>query len=214
MHVATFWFLWAYNQLTNFLNCVSHKLKKLYAALYENNVYIFFKDLDYPVLESMTNVESSKSALPQWKYIIDQYQFFEWYPGGTTTVQNCLSSHSLPYLSMEILDGEEVIYDLTDFIEYARVYNSTDEETSPSIQQIVTAWMLDARTVLNPRRGFKLRYIDTNGDTVCLPLYDSVTGETAVELDAEIDAEIVAEPVVEPVAEPDAEPVVEPVAVD
>ena len=166
-------------------------------AFNESNVYIFFKDLDYPVLEFMTNVESSKSALPVWKYIADQYQFFEWYPGGTTNVQNCVSSHALPYLSMEILDGDEVIYDLTDFIEYVRVYNSTEEKRSPFLQQIITAWMLHAQTVLNPSRGFKLRYIDMNGDvkTVCLyePVVvvaeDSVVAEESVVAEDSVVAE-------------------------
>jgi hypothetical protein len=140
-------------------------------VIYENKTYIFFKDIEYPVLENLTNVESSKSALPLWKYVADQYQFFEWYPGGTTNVDNCVTSHPLPMLSMEILDGDEVIYDLSSFIEKVRVYNSSQEELSPSVECIVAAWMLDAETVLNPLRYFNIRYIDENADTVTVPLY-------------------------------------------
>jgi hypothetical protein len=182
------WFLSLYNTFMNFFDGVAHLYKKICTAIYENKTYILFKDIAFPVLENLTNVESSKSALPQWKYIADQYQFFEWYPGGKTTVQNCVSSDSLPMLSMEILDGDEVIYDLTDFIAKVRVYNSTDTP-SLSIEHIVAAWMLDAGTVLNPSRNYTVRYINTNAVTIELPLYG-------------LTAEPVAEPVTEPVTEP------------
>jgi len=168
---CTLWFLSLYNTCTRFFDSVSHFYKKIRTVIYENKTYIFFKDIEYPVLENLTNVESSKSALPLWKYVADQYQFFEWYPGGTTNVDNCVTSHPLPMLSMEILDGDEVIYDLSSFIEKVRVYNSSQEELSPSVECIVAAWMLDAETVLNPLRYFNIRYIDENADTVTVPLY-------------------------------------------
>jgi len=174
------WFLSLYNTFMSFFDGVAHLYKKIRTAIYENKTYIFFNDIAHPVLENMTNVDSSKSALPQWKYIADQYQFFEWYPGGKTTVQNCLSSDSLPMLSMEILDGDDVIYDLTDFIQKVRVYKSTEAAPAPSVQHVVAAWMLDAGTVLNPSRNYVVRYINMHAETVDLPLYGIVT-EPALE---------------------------------
>jgi hypothetical protein len=178
------WFLSLYNTFMSFFDGVAHLYKKIRMAIYENKTYIFFKDISHPVLENMTNVESSKSALPQWKYVADQYQFFEWYPGGKTTVQNCLSSECLPMLSTEILDGDEVIYDLTEFIQAVRVYKSTEAGLSPSVDHIVAAWMLHAGTVLNPSRNYTVRYINMNADTVELPLYGVAT-EPVAEVTAE-----------------------------
>ena len=174
------WFLSLYNTLMSFFNAVAHLYKKIHTAIYENNTYIFFKDIGYPVPENLTNIESSKSALPQWKYVADQYQFFEWYPGGNTTVLNCASSNSLPMLSMEILDGDEVIYDLSDFIASVRVYNSTAAAPTPSIGHVVAAWMLDAGTILNPSRNFILRYVNMSAEIVDLPLY-GISVEPVVE---------------------------------
>lgn len=157
-----------YNSCLKFFERVTLFFKKIYAVVVDtdtSNNYIFFININHPVHESLTHVESSKSALPEWRYIADKYQFLEWYPGGNTSVKTSVTSHSLPILSMEILDGEETIYDLTEFIESIRVYNSSLRSSSPNINHIVQAWMLTARTVLNPSRNFIVRYIDETANT-------------------------------------------------
>jgi len=183
------WFLSQYNSIIVFTHKVGQIYKKLSMALksiYTPESYIFFDGIAHPFLEKSVNVTSLKSAVPSWRYIADQYQFFEWGVDGPTNVKDSVASYSLPILSMEILDDNEVIYDLTEYIENIRVYKSTSEVHSPCIEHILGAWTLYSKRVLNPNRGFYLRYINTEAETILLSLY--VTQEE-IELKEDINPE-------------------------
>jgi hypothetical protein len=169
MGFPVLWCLSLYNLYSSFCTRISNFFKKVITAvkrIYTAEHYIFLHNIDYPFLNTEIELVDEYSAKPEWKYVADQYQFFEWYPEGNTTVENSFSSHSLPMLSMEILDGDTMLYDLTDFIENIRVYNSTPNNHTPSIKQIIAAWSLHSKVVLNPTRNFSVQYINENAETV------------------------------------------------
>lgn len=181
------WFLSQYNSIITFTNNIGQIYKKLSMALksiYTPESYIFFDGMAHPFLEKRVNVTSLKSAVPQWRYIADQYQFFEWGSDGPTNIENSVTSYSLPILSMEILDGNEVVYDLTEYINNIRVYKSTDGGYSPCIEHILGAWTLYSERVLNPNRNFYVRYIDNDAETILLSIY-GIQEEVEVEVDPE-----------------------------
>jgi len=162
-----------FNKMTNLIDSVVLFTRKVYKAVEGINTpetYLFLHGIDTPSLEKNVNIYSTSIAKPLWRYIPETRQFLQWQPNGTTTVQNAAGSHPLPVLSIEILDGDRVLYDLSDFIELVRVYNSGEEPDSPTLAHIYNAWTLSSHLVLDPTRDFKVRFLTEMAETFVVDL--------------------------------------------
>jgi hypothetical protein len=126
--------------------------------------YIFFQGITSPYREVMVNPAASGSAPPEWKYDAKNHTFLEY--GAATEVQQ--KSHRLPILSLEIVQKDKVIYDLTDFLDTVRVYASG--EKAPSTQHIIGAWGLSSGIILNRTRGYEARMITNQAATFGVPI--------------------------------------------
>jgi hypothetical protein len=157
-----------YNRLDNTYNSFKRFFKTLYGgirnAFVEKNYYLF-ENISYPFLTSSVNISASSSAIPDWYYIPSRKAFLKW--ENNRTLSSLLESKplALPVLSMEILDKSAVVYDLTDFIEGLQVY-SNDATLLPSIAHILGAWSLSSGIILDVKRGFTARMINTDANTV------------------------------------------------
>lgn len=162
-----------FNKVTNLIDSVvlfTRKICKAVESIRTPETYLFLHGLETPCLEKNVNVYSTSIAKPLWRYIPENHQFLQWQPNGTTTVQNAAGSHPLPVLSIEILDGDRVLYDLSDFIELVRVYNSGEEVDSPTLAHIYNAWTLSSHLVLDPTRDFKVRFLTEMAETFVVSL--------------------------------------------
>jgi len=151
--------LYLCNCLLNFVEntiLFSRKVYKAIRSVYMPTNYIFFANVNTPYLENKVNIHSPRSALPLWQYSPDTRKFTAW------DTHTSLFSHVLPVLSIEILENDKVMYDLTDFIETIRVYNT---QSSPSLGHILHAWILSSELVLDPNRNFMIRYVTDDADT-------------------------------------------------
>ena len=134
----------------------SRKIYKAIQSVYVPTNYIFFANVNTPYIENKVNLYSPRSATPIWVYSPDTRKFTAW---GDS---DALFSHALPVLSIEILENDEVMYDLTDFIETIRVYNT---QKSPSLTHIIYAWVLSSELILDPHRIFTIRYMTDTAET-------------------------------------------------
>jgi len=165
------WILSTYNTITYIVDRLCFTTKKAYCALqdaFTPKTYILFSGHPTAYLESAVSVDASTSAKPLWYYTPENGHFVEYTDGSSAQVleKTSPSIHTLPVLSMEIVENSNVVYDLTDFAEAARVYNATSAVSSPSIAHIMSAWSASSGIVLSSTRPFKLRLVDTAANTV------------------------------------------------
>ena len=165
------WILSTYNTITYIVDRLCFTTKKAYCALqdaFTPKTYILFSGHPTAYLESAVSVDASTSAKPLWYYTPENGHFVEYTDGSSASVleKSSPSIHTLPVLSMEIVENSNVVYDLTDFAEATRVYNATSAVSSPSIAHIMSAWSASSGIVLSPTRPFKLRLVDTAANTV------------------------------------------------
>jgi len=126
------------------------------AKAFSPNTYLFFRDIDSPFHMSSVRLNQPGSAYPIWVYSPDTLTFTEWPLTGEGSVNN------LPMLSMEITD-EDVIYDLTDFVNEVKLVTITGNN-SPSISQILNAWTLSSNIVLDTK--LRVNIITIEGETL------------------------------------------------
>ena len=159
-----------YNRLNNTLSDLTTAFITLYRGvrdIYREKVYILFEKIGTPYLLANVNVGSPSSAYPQWYYDPSTHAFVHWALGSSVKdiIATTNTIHKLPILSMEILDNDRVVHDLTDFIDEIDVY-STEQEHSPCIAHIIGAWSLSSEIVLDTTRFFKVRFTNSSGSTV------------------------------------------------
>lgn len=127
--------------------------------------YVFFDCITSPYNLSHVNISASSSAVPQWYYLPDDNTFVGWELG--TTIESIMNRGGkpkpLPVLSMEILENDRVIYDLTDFSQSIKVYPQIDG-VFPSAAHILGAWSLSSRIILDRNRDFVVHILDTNAE--------------------------------------------------
>ena len=165
----TFKLLRIYNSLLYIYDSVYSITSRIYDVvhdLYYPKTYLFFSKNGFPYECNIVNTDASSCAVPKWMYIPENWQFIEW---GYAHIADLTLSHSLPILSMEIVQGDTVLYDLTDFIEKVRVYNDSIVDASPCMYHIVGAWSISSGIVLDPATGYTVRIINTNAETVIIP---------------------------------------------
>ena len=159
-----------YNRLNNGLADLVVTFNTLYRGIcniYKEKVYILFEKIGAPYLLENVNIGSPSSAYPQWYYDPSNHAFVHWALGSSVKgiIATTSTIHKLPILSMEILDNDRIIHDLTDFIDKIDVY-STEQEHSPCIAHLIGAWSLSSEIVLDTTRLFKVRFMNSSGSTV------------------------------------------------
>ena len=195
-------------------------LKSFFAKVYSGvadalseKVYVLFESISSPYRLSAVNISASSSAMPDWYYFPDTYSFVEWMPGSTPKNGPMVNgdTYNLPILSMDILEGEDVVYDLTDFVSSVKVHTYS-MDALPSIAHLLGAWSLHSHLVLDRERDFKIRIIDTNAKTLYLP-FDNYDFMPLDSFEVELTGEVIAGPLdaVEHVETPAEAPVEAPV---
>jgi hypothetical protein len=132
-------------------------MQKVYEAVCASlspKSYIFFNGVEHPC-EATLYARRPGSAQPLWLYYPETNTFYEWPQSDT------LEFKQPPVLSLEILDGEDVVHDLSEFVGNMRVHVRGDE-FYPSLSHIVNAWSLNTNIVLNP--NLKGRMIDADAN--------------------------------------------------
>ena len=171
------WCLGLYNSLSTYYKKASAFTEKVYSAVYSvmnATTYIFFDGIVHAFPAVAVKVVANGAATPRWIYTPETQTFNEWPAEGSV-----YDWHSLPILSMEILYGETVMYDLTEFAEGVRVNVITGNKYYPSIAHIVNAWTISSKVVLDP--GLKVRYINMEADTEETDLHSLALLRQAVE---------------------------------
>ena len=161
------------------------KLIEIYSAVagvFSEKKYIMFEDAPYAYHANQVHTWASASATAKWSYNRTLKEFVSWGDANHT------KSYSLPYLSMEIMQGERVQYDLTDYIGGLRVRSSAEERVYPTLAELLAAWTTGSYVVLHPTR-YTVRVITEEGDTHEYTL----DGEKVVEAAAAAAGEVAAE---------------------
>lgn len=164
---SLFWLLGVYNTLEKVWVSTSDFYNKLYIGVqyaFIEKVYYIFEFLPTPVLISSVNISAESSAVPEWYYLPDSNTFLEWEQGTPLSVLKQSEPLELPILSMEILEDDIVIFDLTNFIETMKVH-TVQSEFFPSVAHILAAWSISSAVILDATREFKVRMITTKADT-------------------------------------------------
>jgi hypothetical protein len=169
MSSYVFYFLGYYNQFSSLYTNAARTIRKVYDAVclaLSPTYYIFFSGVEYPC-KTTVNLSAFGSAQPLWVYSPEQNRFFEWPMHPADTVE----FKQLPILSLEVLDGEDTVYDLSEFVGGVQVHVRGDCKFYPSLSHIVNAWSLSSNIILNPR--LKGRMIDTDANIVDVELNSS-----------------------------------------
>ena len=144
-----------YTKINNEVNKIIDKIYIAYDSFFTHNIYAFYRGYFQPVLYKGDN----SKAIPTLFFDTDTMLFYPSIAQHDKTKQK----YSLPILSLEIIDlSDNVIYDLTDFIEQIR-YIDYNAGAKPSLSSIVMIWATITNTfpdTLNHR----VRYIDSVGD--------------------------------------------------
>jgi hypothetical protein len=160
--------LGVYNYLDNALSDLKRLAKKLYKGMkdtFSPKVYYLFECLPVPYLTSSVNISASSSAVPDWYYLSESNTFVEWEHATPLSTLTQVNSLQLPILSMESIEDDAVVYDLTEFIDNLKIHTLGDE-FFPSVAHILGAWSISSGIVLDTTRGFIVRMIDTQANTI------------------------------------------------
>ena len=216
-------FLSMYNSLDTLYTQCSTFTGKLYTGInnaFTEKVYFLLENISTPFLVKSINISAYSSAVPDWYYSLDRKYFIRWKLNTSATeLISRYDSHYLPILSMEVLEGDAIMHDLTDYVGSIKVF-APGKAFFPSIAHIIGAWSLSSGIVIDTTRDFKIRLIDMEGNTLIFSTdsYDcfeevSKDDEGMSELDSEILEEVsqtITEIVNASIAE--VEPEVEPMA--
>jgi hypothetical protein len=135
-------------------------------SAFKEKKYLFLEGYSTPFPEQAVNVYASASAAVDFRYNADTKQF-----SSGIGPKQCL-----PILSLEIV-RDEVVFDLTDFIEGVSVIS---DNGFPSVSQLIQAWMIDSRVILTRECKFIARIVSNEGTTVELDVCDDSDIEDAI----------------------------------
>ena len=152
-------------------------IKNTYDTVYENlhvlynklqkalskKQYVFFQYITSPYNILDVIIAASSCAPPLWYYIPENKAFISC--NLVASVEDTLNSAKrgspLPILSMEVVENDQVVFDLTDFLSSITVYPSTHNKCPP-VAHILSAWTLSSKIVLDRERSFVVRLMDVN----------------------------------------------------
>jgi hypothetical protein len=152
-------------------------VKNTYDTVYENvhvlynklrqaltkKQYVFFQYITSPYNILDVNIAAPSCAPPLWYYIPENKAFISCNLVGSVedTLNSVKRGSPLPILSMEVVENDQVVFDLTDFLSSITVYPSTHNKC-PSVAHILSAWTLSSQIVLDRERSFVVRLMDVN----------------------------------------------------
>jgi len=161
----------AYNYLGKFIDTSVKNISYVYSTLdqaFRVKTHILFDGISAPYDKALVNVIAS-SAKPLWFYQGDSQTFIEW-SRQFESIDDAkqLPAKTLPILSMAVVDADEVLHDLTDFLDTVTVHHS--EGKFPSIAHILAAWTLSSGIVLDTQRPYFANMITSTANTIAVPI--------------------------------------------
>lgn len=154
-------------------------------GVFSDQKYVLFDGIPscaYPL--SHVSTWATGSAIPMWMYNASLREFWKWEDVGCPNAK----ARTLPFLSMEIVHGSRVHYDLTEYISSLRLKGTEPRGPSPTIPELLAAWSTTSQIILHPTR-FTVRIITEMGDTETY----TVNGERVEEAGAEAESDSSAE---------------------
>ena len=147
-----------YSSITNNVCKFIEKGYTAYQIAFSPRIYLFCKGYLQPILYN-NRIPGHQHRL---LYDADRSLFY-------TEIYANYKKYSLPILSIEIIHEENVVADLTNFIEEIRFVNAG---STPSITDIVMLWATLTNNYVNPKKH-TVRYIDAIGDSFETGLIDN-----------------------------------------
>jgi hypothetical protein len=126
------------------------------------NLYIFYQGHDYPY--KATDYKMTGPGVPSVEWFYDSSSKVFSTPSGSS------SPRRFPWLSAEIKHVDLTLYDITDFVDSLRYYNT--EEVAPSAERIIAVWSLESGIVLDKVGSLKLSVINEEGVDEEVSLYE------------------------------------------
>jgi|LakMenEpi03Aug12_release.lakeMendotaPanAssembly.Ray.scaffolds.fasta_scaffold928263_1 hypothetical protein len=124
-----------------------------------SSYYIFEKNNFLPQPFELYNLEMDE---PYMLYDIKERVFIPWISSRSIDdILNTEKQISLPVLSLTINYAEEIIYDLTEFIENMRVFDING--VNPAVAHIISIWQIHSGVILDDGI-YNVHYIDTMGN--------------------------------------------------
>lgn len=139
-----------YSSIADNMGIFLEKTYTAYQFTFAPKIYVFCKGYSQPVLYN--------NMIPlcqrQLFYEVEKSLFY-------TQIYRDYKKYSLPILSIEIIHNDNIVADLTNFIEEMRF---VDAGETPTITDIVMLWATLNNKYLNPETH-RVRYIDAAGDS-------------------------------------------------
>lgn len=168
----TLWLLGTFNVLydwSSFLGAKSSQLWTAVSSVFRPQYYYVFDDRSafYPLKRGQA--WATGAQVPSWIYCADTRTFCQW--RGTLALT--LQMFEVPMypgrplqdvLSLELVDGETVHYDLTDFLEGVRIIKASTSDEDPLVAHLVEAWSVSSAIIPDTKR-FRARLMNTMAQT-------------------------------------------------
>jgi len=166
---AVLCFLRTYSVISRVCNAVGSFFHKVYRICLEDSqpTYILFENIMHPYNASCVTLTLAASAIPDWYYKPDENILVQWtFPARINTKAPPFPRLRSTILSMEILENDRVVFDLTDFLGKMEIYG----ERMPCVQHIIGAWYASSSIVLDTTSPYVVRHITETAETVLTPL--------------------------------------------
>ena len=161
-----FCLLRTYTFVSNTYDLLGSFFRKVYRVFSEDSepTYVFFENIMHPYNASCLNISHAESALPDWYYKPHENMLLQW--TFSAKMNSPFPRLRSKILSMEILENERVVVDLTEFLEKMKIYGTF----MPSVEHIVGAWYVSSGIVLDTTSQYVVRHITEDAETVLTPL--------------------------------------------
>ena len=176
------WALWILS-IFHTLSCLYDRLcttvQIIVAAVKEafgDQLYIFIEGRAFAYKANKVITSSASSARPSWLYNATEGCFHEWCGSLFSTSLKGDYKRTLPFLSLELVEGDRVVYDLTDFIEKLVVYTEEASDLYPSLEQVIAAWSTSSHILVDEGRH-RIRMMDTSAQTIERGFHEDVESE-------------------------------------
>jgi hypothetical protein len=156
-----YYFAISVQRIGEFFKVVDSEIRKFGQILldgYQTPLYVFLQGYPTPFRRSHIRLGEIGTPAVTWYYQPEIPLFFKHIPIPDT-------HHRLPWLTAEIKKGEQVLYNLSDFVNSLR-WQATDGIHHPTFEEILAAWTLKSGIVLDHNPDFVLECINEEGDTV------------------------------------------------
>lgn len=167
MSIALTFLAW-YNTIHKTYAAFVEDIRKLYNGLrdiYADKFYVLFENISSPYLLTSADLDAPSSAQAKW-YYEPETQSFTLYKAGEPVEKLMKAApciHPLPYLSMEVVGGDLVLHDLTNFLGNVYVYSDKEDDV-PDVPHLLGAWFLHSGVVLNTSAKYTVRGLTSAGN--------------------------------------------------